>query len=89
MTGNCAWFSSFTKVENCEYVSFGDNSKGKIIRIGNIGKISSTLIENVYLVENLKHNLISISQLCDKGYKTVFDKLVVLLRIYVMARSYL
>ena len=33
-----------------------------------------TLIENVCLVENLKHNLISISQLCDKGYKVVFDK---------------
>ena len=25
------------------------------------------------LVESLKHNLISISQLCDKGYKVVFD----------------
>ena len=35
---------------------------------------SSTLIENVCLVENLKHNLLSISQLCDKGYKVVFYK---------------
>ena len=26
------------------------------------------------LVENLKHNLLSISQLCDKGYKVIFYK---------------
>ncbi|KAH9650254.1 hypothetical protein KPL70_026300 [Citrus sinensis] len=74
MTGNYAWFSSFTKIENCGDISFGDNSKGKILGIGNVGKVSSTLIENVCLVENLKHNLISISQLCDKGYKVIFDK---------------
>ncbi|KAH9684787.1 hypothetical protein KPL70_013662 [Citrus sinensis] len=75
MTGNYAWFSSFTKIENGGDVSFGDNSKGKILGIRNVGKVSSTLIENVCLVENLKHNLISISQLCDKGYKVIFDKL--------------
>ena len=32
------------------------------------------LIENVCLVENLKHNLLSISQLCDKGYRVIFDE---------------
>ncbi|KAH9770099.1 Integrase catalytic domain-containing protein [Citrus sinensis] len=74
MTRNYAWFSSFTKIENGGDVSFGDYSKGKILGIGNVGKVSSTLIENVCLVENLKHNLISISQLCDKGYKVIFDK---------------
>ncbi|KAH9696622.1 hypothetical protein KPL71_023234 [Citrus sinensis] len=47
MTGNYAWFSSFTKIENGGDVSFGDNSKGKILGIGNVGKVSSTLIENV------------------------------------------
>ena len=74
MTGNYTWFPSFTKIKNGGDVSFGDNSKGKILGIGNVGKVSSTLIENVCLVENLNHNLISISQLCDKGYKVVFDK---------------
>ena len=74
MTGNYFWFSSFTKIENGGNVSFRDNSKGKIIGTGNVSNVSSTLIENVYLVENLKHNLLSISQLCDKGYKVVFDK---------------
>ncbi|KAH9670869.1 Integrase catalytic domain-containing protein [Citrus sinensis] len=50
MTGNYAWFSSFTKIENGGDVSFGDNSKGKILGIGNVGKVSSTLIENAEAV---------------------------------------
>ncbi|KAK9217771.1 hypothetical protein WN943_006399 [Citrus x changshan-huyou] len=36
MTRNYSWFSSFTKIENGGDVSFGDNSKGKIIGIGNV-----------------------------------------------------
>ena len=72
MTGNYPWFLSFTKIENSGNVSFGDNSKGKIIGIGNVGNVSSTFIENVCLIENLKHNLLSISQLCDKSYKVVW-----------------
>ena len=54
--------------------SFKDNSKGNIIDIGNVSKYFSNFIKNVYLVENLKYNLLNISQLCDKGYKVVFDK---------------
>ena len=65
-------FQVLPRSRNGGNISFGDNSKGKIIGIGNVGNVSSTLIENVYLVENLKHNLLSISQLCDKGYKVIF-----------------
>ena len=54
------------------YVKFSDNSRGKIVAIGTIGLYFHT-IENVSLVEGLKHNLLSISQLCDKGYKMVFE----------------
>ena len=74
MTGNYSWFSSFTKIENGGNISFGDNSKGKIIAIRNIGNVSSTLIKNVCLVENLKHKFLNISQLCYKGYKVGFYK---------------
>ncbi|MCR2848021.1 hypothetical protein KN825_15825, partial [Weizmannia coagulans] len=56
-------------------MTFGDNNKGRIIGHGSIGKSSSTIIENVLLVDGLKHNLLSISQLCDKGYEVVFNKL--------------
>ena len=32
-----------------------------------------TFIDNVLLVDNLKHNLLSISQLCDRGFKVSFE----------------
>ena len=56
------------------YVTFRDNNKGKIIGIDNAGKKSSPIIENVLLVDGLKHNLLSISQLCDKENIVIFDK---------------
>jgi len=42
-------------------VTFGDNGKEKIIGIGKIKITPSTFIENVLLVDKLKHNLLSIS----------------------------
>ena len=55
-------------------VNFGDNSKGYVIGIGKVGNSEISTITNVLLVKNLKHNLLSISQLCDKGYKIKFEK---------------
>ena len=43
--------------KNGGYVTFGDNAKGKIIDQGNIGNDTSSLIDNVLLVDGLKHNL--------------------------------
>nr|UBX54591.1 hypothetical protein [Lupinus angustifolius] len=54
------------------YVIYGDNNKGKILGVGRIGKPPSTTIEGVLYVEGLKHNLLSISQLCDKGFHVAF-----------------
>ena len=34
--------------------------------------VTSLLIENVAFVEDLKHNLLNISQLCDKGLRIIF-----------------
>ena len=54
-------------------VTCGDNDKGHIVGIGKIWITLSTFIENVLYVRGLKHNLISISQLCDKDYKVSFE----------------
>ena len=51
----------FLYKETGGYVTFGDNAKGKIIRHGNIGNDTFSLIENVLLVYSLKYNLLSIS----------------------------
>ena len=56
-----------------EHVTYGNNNKGRILGVEKIGMNSSTCIENVLLVDGLKHNLLSVSQLCDKGYLVSFD----------------
>lgn len=54
-------------------VTFGDNSKGTITGLGKVGKTLSNAIDDVYYVEGLQHNLLSISQLCDKGNRVEFQ----------------
>jgi len=49
------------KISKGGKVSFGDDSKGKIVGIGNTKVGLSPLIEDVVLVDELKHNLLSIS----------------------------
>ena len=72
MTGDFSKFSTFTKKDE-RFVTFGHNAKGKIISIRNVGNSSPPIIENVLFIDNLKHNLLSIIQLCDKGYHVVFE----------------
>ena len=72
MIGDKTKFISLTP-RNGGHVTYGDNNKGKILGIGNVGNPSSTIIENVLYVEGLRHNLLSISQLCDKAYRIIFN----------------
>ena len=72
MTGDPNIFLNLKKKDGGE-VTFGDNAKGKVIGIGKVGTPNSTCIDDVLLVSGLKHNLLSVSQLCDKGYKVSFD----------------
>lgn len=46
-------FLSFTS-EDLGCITFGDDSKGKIVGIGKVG-INSALIIDVYLIHGLKH----------------------------------
>ena len=50
------------------HVTYGDNNKGRVLGRGSIGDKDILVIHDVLYVEVLKHNLVSISQLCDKGY---------------------
>ena len=72
MTRDDSLFSSITKI-NSGKVTFGENSKGKIIGVDNIQGRSSPLIKKVFLVNSLKHSVLSINQLCDKSYKIMFN----------------
>ena len=71
MTGDVKQFTSLEAL-NRGSVIFSDNGKGKIIGIGKVHITPSNSISNVLLVDGLKHNLLSISQFCDKGFQVVF-----------------
>ena len=60
MTGDESKFAFLTKKKR-GYVTFGDNAKGKIIGQSKISNDTSFLIENILLVDGLKHNILSIS----------------------------
>ena len=67
MTGNKNTFQ--TLQENDKTVTFGNENSSKILGKGTISlgnKDAST--KNVLLIENMKHNLLSISQKCDQGH---------------------
>jgi len=66
--------TKFTKLELKDegFVTYRDNNKGRILGNGVMSNGSSFNIKNMLLVKGLKHNLRSISQLCDKGFKVVF-----------------
>ena len=71
MTGDRSLFISFD-VKNGGVVTFEDNGKDKIIGLGNIMITPSTCIENILLEEDLIHNLLGISQLCDRNFNVSF-----------------
>lgn len=60
MTGDPTRFISLS-YKTSGHVTYGDNNKGTIVGISKIQTPSSYVIENVLLVEGLKHNLLSTS----------------------------
>jgi hypothetical protein len=53
-------------------ITFSDNSQGKIIGFGKINIPTEYSISKVLLVKSLDYNLLSVSQLCEKGYNCLF-----------------
>nr|GEZ75618.1 ribonuclease H-like domain-containing protein [Tanacetum cinerariifolium] len=71
MTGNMSYLSDFEELIG-GYVSFGGNPKGgKISGKGKI-KTGKLYFEDVYFVKELKFNLFSVSQMCDKKNSVLF-----------------
>nr|GEW64296.1 retrovirus-related Pol polyprotein from transposon TNT 1-94 [Tanacetum cinerariifolium] len=71
MTGNISFLSDF-KEFNGEYVAFRGNPKGG--KILGKGKITTSKLDfdDVYIVKELKFNLFSVSQMCDKKNSVLF-----------------
>ncbi|XP_057444753.1 uncharacterized protein LOC130736999 [Lotus japonicus] len=73
MTGDKSYLENI-RGHTSSYVTFGDGAKGKIKGIGRLVGYESPNLTDVLLVKGLTANLISISQLCDKGLDVKFSK---------------
>ena len=58
---------------NHEYVTFGDDSKGKVVGLSKVAITKVLSISNVLLVESVSFNLLYIAQLCDLGLICTFS----------------
>ncbi|GJR08870.1 putative ribonuclease H-like domain-containing protein [Tanacetum coccineum] len=69
MTGNRCYFTEYEDYDG-GFVSFGDG-KGRISGKGKI-KTGTLYFDNVYFCKELKYNLFSVSQICDKKNNVLF-----------------
>jgi hypothetical protein len=74
MTGNKKWFSSLTPLSHKEYVTFGDDKKGRVLGTGVINVNDNFTLNDVVLVDSLRYNLLSVSQLSDADLSVLFRK---------------
>jgi transposase InsO family protein len=72
MTGEKMFTSYVKNKDSQDSIIFGDGNQGKVKGLGKIAISSEHSISNVFLVESLGYNLLSISQLCNTGYNCLF-----------------
>jgi hypothetical protein len=67
-------FTTLRDPEDHEHVTFGDNSRARIIGLDRIVITKVLSISNVLFAESISFNLLSVAQLCDLGLTYTFDK---------------
>jgi hypothetical protein len=92
MTGNNKWFSSLILLSHKEYVTFGDDKKGKVFGTSIIKVNDHFTLNDVALVDKLRYNMFFVSHLVDadldvffcKSGSQVFDSSSI--RVYAISR---
>ncbi|KAK1685811.1 hypothetical protein QYE76_046659, partial [Lolium multiflorum] len=75
MTGGKGVLDQFIEdIHKKSSITFGDNSKGKVLGYGKVAISKDLCLETVMLVEHLGYNLLSIYHLADAGYNSYFTK---------------
>jgi hypothetical protein len=78
MTGDKRMFSSYEKNEDPQRaITFGDGNQGLVKGLGKISISPDHSISNVFLIDSLDYNLLSVSQLCKMGYNCIFTNICV------------
>jgi hypothetical protein len=73
MTGEKKMFSSYEKNQDSQRaITFGDENQGLVKGLGKIAISPDHSISNVFLVDSLDYNLLSVLQLCKVGYNCLF-----------------
>jgi hypothetical protein len=76
MTGEKKMFISYIKNKDShDTIIFRDGNQGKVKGLGKIAITTEHSISNVFLVELLGYNLLSISQLCHMCYNCLFTNI--------------
>jgi hypothetical protein len=76
MTGEKKMFTSYVKKKDSQdTIIFGDGNQGKVKGLNKITITTEHSISNVFLVELLGYNLLSVSQLCHMGYNFLFTNI--------------
>ena len=69
-------FTSYVKNKDShDTIILGDGNQGKVKGLDKIGITTEHSISNVFLVESLGYNLLSVSQLCHMGYNYLFTNI--------------
>jgi hypothetical protein len=74
MTSDKKQFSNLIPLSHKEYVTFWDDKKGKVIGTDVIKVNNHFTLNDVALVNKLRYNLLSISQLVDADLDVLFRK---------------
>src|SRR3954463_10002956 len=75
MTGGKDMLVDFVdSLKSSSDISFGGNSKGKVLRLGKFVISSDSSLKNVMLVESLHYNLLSTIQLARASYGSLFSE---------------
>jgi hypothetical protein len=74
MTRNKKWFFNLSPLSHKEYVTFRDDKKGKVLGTDVINVNDHFTLNDVTLVDKLKYNLLSVSQLVDTDLDVFFCK---------------
>ncbi|KAK1685797.1 hypothetical protein QYE76_046645 [Lolium multiflorum] len=75
MTGGKGVLDQFIEdINKKSSITFGDNSKGKVLGYGKVAISKDLCLETVMLVEHLGYNLLSIYHLADADYNSYFTK---------------
>jgi hypothetical protein len=83
MTRNKKLFFSLTPLSHKKYVTFGDDKKGKVLGTGVIKVNDCSTLNDIALVNRMRYNLLSISQLVDADLSAFFTSLIVIFLIFL------